>query len=263
MLFSIAQDIGAYAYSYEFVKRVVNMSCDASDRERELVSQLLSNLYPDIFSSNMIGKGFERLFEMIDEIEKDAPDARKILSTFLARAVIDEIIPPSFLTDSVVRNLGGDVVEHAKLMLSQEHAGAKLERSWGPGDGRPVEEMKVAVDQLLQEYLLSNDMVEAKRCLAELNSPMFFHEIVKRAVVNAIDKSQKEQMQMSFLLKELRAAEMLSIQQAEKGFSRLFLMLPDIVLDTPDARRILIGFMERAKASGVLSAGYKPPAEAS
>eukprot|EP00401_Gymnodinium_catenatum_P080485 CAMPEP_0117471224 /NCGR_PEP_ID=MMETSP0784-20121206/7622_1 /TAXON_ID=39447 /ORGANISM="" /LENGTH=140 /DNA_ID=CAMNT_0005265339 /DNA_START=134 /DNA_END=557 /DNA_ORIENTATION=- len=138
------------------------MSCDKTDKERELVSQLLSELYPDILSRYMIGKGFERLFEIVDEIEKDCPSARLIISTFLARAVIDEVLSPAFLGDAVVCNLGGDVVDRAKMLLSREHAGAMLEHSWGPGDGRPVSELKGVVDEVMQEYLLSKDLEEAK-----------------------------------------------------------------------------------------------------
>ena len=100
-------DIGAPEYAYECVKRSVNMSLDKTDRERELVSQLLSIGYPDTFSSNIVGKGFERLFEIIDEIEKDVLSARDMLAKFLARAVVDEVLPPSFLADAVVMNLGG------------------------------------------------------------------------------------------------------------------------------------------------------------
>lgn len=135
--------VDAPEYSYEAVKRAVNMSFDRKDLERERVSKLLSTGYPEIFSANTIGKGFERLFELIDDIEKDVPNSRDMLSTFLARAVVDEIIPPSFLADSVVCNLGGDIIDHAKRMLSRDHGGARLERVWGPGDGRPVQEMKV------------------------------------------------------------------------------------------------------------------------
>ena len=65
----------------------------------------------------MIGKGFERLFELVDEIAKDCPAAREMITTFLARAVVDEVVPPSFLADAVVCNLGGEVVAHAKRML--------------------------------------------------------------------------------------------------------------------------------------------------
>lgn len=79
------QEINCFEYGYELVKRSVNMSFDKGDRERELVSKLLSYAHPDILSSSIIGKGFERLFEIIDEVEKDAPEAKDMLSTFLAR----------------------------------------------------------------------------------------------------------------------------------------------------------------------------------
>lgn len=239
---------------------MINQSFDKDYRERELVSQLLSNLYPDVLSSNSIGKGFERLFEIMDEIEKDAPAAKSILATFLARAVVDEVLPPSFLADSVVCNLGGEVVEQAKLMLSREHAGAKLERSWGPGDGRPVEDMKVAIDQLLQEFLLSKDVTEAVRCIAELKSPLYHHEVLKRAVCTAMDKPSQEQRCMSDLLVQLTRQELMSVQQAEKGFNRLHRLLPDLLLDTPTATVVLGDFTARAKADGLLRANYEPPA---
>jgi hypothetical protein len=38
----------------------------------------------------MIGKGFERLFELADELEKDVPTARESITIFLARCVVDE-----------------------------------------------------------------------------------------------------------------------------------------------------------------------------
>ena len=110
-----------------------------------------------------MGKGFERLFEIVDEIEKDVPTARDMVAKFISRAVVDEVLPPSFLSDAVVCNLGGEIVEHAKRMLSRDHGGGLLDRSWGPGDGRPVADMKVALDQCLQEYLLSGDLPEAAR----------------------------------------------------------------------------------------------------
>lgn len=88
---------------------------------------------PDILSSSMIEKGLERLFEIIEEIEKDAPAARSIVAAYIARGVVDEIIPPSYLVDPVACDLGGDMIERAKLLLSRDHGGAKLEKIWGPG----------------------------------------------------------------------------------------------------------------------------------
>lgn len=41
--------------------------------QRELISKLLSEAYPDVLPSREVCKGFERLFEMIDDIQLDAP----------------------------------------------------------------------------------------------------------------------------------------------------------------------------------------------
>lgn len=250
-------EIGAPEYSYEFVKRLINTAIDLGDKQREQASQLLSALYPDLLSMSTIGKGFERLFEVADEIEIDAPQAGNIIAAFVARAVIDEVLPPSFLSDHVVRNLGGEIIEHAKLLLSRDHIGAKLERIWGPGDGRPVEEMKIAVDQLLEEFLLSSDFDEAERCVRELQAPQFHHEVVKRAVTLSLDKLPTQQLLMSQFLAHLAGINLLSVEQAEKGFNRLYGMLSDLSLDVPNAKDVLEDFTARAVADKVLSAEYK------
>lgn len=253
------ENIGAPEYSYEFVKRGINMSFDKNDRERERMSKLLSAGYPDTFSSNAIGKGFERLFEMVDEIEKDCPSCRDMLSTYLARCVVDEVLSPSFLGDAVVRNLGGEIVEYSKRLLSRDHAGAKLERIWGPGDGRPVEEMKVAVDQLLSEYLVSSDLEEAARCIKELNAPEFLHEIVKRSITHVVDMGQEQQQAMCNLLIFLIEKDMLTQAQAVKGFKRLFDRVDDLVLDSPNARQVLAKYTAWAVQENMLPATFKGP----
>jgi len=248
--------VSAPEYSYEFVKKCINASLDANDRERERVSRLFSIGYPDAFSSNTVGKAFERVFEQADEIEKDCPKAREMISIFLARAVVDEVLPPSFLSDAVVCNLGGEIVTHAKLLLNLGPSGVPLERVWGPGDGRPVAEMKLAVDQLLKEFLSSSDIEEACRCIKELNAPEFFHEIVKRAVTYVLDKGEEAQQQMSNLLIALIETDMLTAQQASKGFRRLHDRLDDLVLDVPDAGATLAKFCAWAVEEGILPADF-------
>lgn len=239
-------------YSYELLKRAVSMSLDRSDKERELISQLISQSYPDVLSSSMIGKGFERLFELADELEKDVPSTRNNLSTFLARCVVDEVLPPSFLSDVVVCNLGGDIVDHAKRMLSREHAGAQLERIWGPGDGRPVKELKVAVDLLVEEYILSGDMDEAARCVRELDSAYFHHEIVKRGISHVLDKSEQAQLQLSRLFAHLSREDIISSEQFTKGFDRIYENMSDLTLDIPNAKSLTDAFKSRAVADHIL-----------
>ena len=249
-------EANAKEYSYEFVKRIINMSFDRSDRERELVSQLLSYGYPNFFSTSVVGKGFERLFEVADEVVKDAPAAHDMLAKFLARAVVDEVLPPAFLLDAVVTNLGGEVVEQAKRMLSRDHSGTLLERGWGPGDGRPVSELKVVIDQFLQEFLLTGDVAEATRCLVELQTRQYLHEVVKRAIVLSLDQPPARQESVSELLRQWAQSGLLSRGQAAKGFSRVLAQVPDLQLDTPAAGSLVQAFVQRALATGVLPEGF-------
>jgi programmed cell death protein 4 len=111
------------------------------------------------------------------------------------------------------------------------------------------------------EYLLSVDIAEASRCIKELNSPFFFHEIIKRAVTASLDQTEEKQIQISKLFKYLYDIGILtnSNMQIKKGFDKLYLALPDLVLDTPDAKRIVDSFKQRAMDDQILSVSYVPP----
>lgn len=253
------QELSASFLHYELVKRAVSMSLDRNDRERELVSRLLSAAYPDVLASAHITQGFERLLELADDLALDAPQAKPMIATFIARAVVDEVVPPAWLSSPKTVSLGGDVIDHAKRMLSRDHSGAKLERIWGPGDGRPVQDLKVAIDQLLAEYLYARQLEEAARCVRELQAPHFHHELVKRAIVMALDKSPEDRSSVSSLLAYLVASDVVSQQQFRKGVERLYALLSDLVLDTPNAPALVDEFAERAVKDGCLPADFKRP----
>ena len=72
------------------------------------------------------------------------------MGSFLARAVVDEVLAPAFLSNRNNTHPGDCVVEKAVSLLSREHCTARLEKVWGPGDGRPVSELKEIMDQLLK-----------------------------------------------------------------------------------------------------------------
>jgi programmed cell death protein 4 len=281
-------------YSYELVKRAVSMSLDRSDREREQISQLLSDSYPDVLSTNMIGKGFERLFELADEFQKDVPLCREHIAKFLARCVVDEVLPPSYLSDVVVRNLGGDIVEHAMRMLSREHGSAMLEHAWGPGDGRPVTELKVGIYIMLAFVLTwwflrlpltcffkssSFPMTPTKRagqllacnitssipndidnpilrCIRELNSTYFLHEVVKKGVSASLDSNEEKQILMSDLFTKLVNDAIMPKEQCGLGFTRLLEAAADLALDIPAAPGLIQQFITRASADGILPEAF-------
>jgi programmed cell death protein 4 len=174
-----------------------------------------------------------------------------MVANFLARAVVDEVLPPAYLSDQNNTRPGDLVIEKAISLLSREHCTARLERVWGPGDGRPVSELKVEMDQMLQEYLLSRELDECARCVKELDSAHYMHELVKRGVKIAMEEDGKDvatQFEKSaidamaalfgFLVKNAIVSE----YQVAKGVDRLHRILDDLKLDVPAAETLLNDF---------------------
>jgi len=184
-------------------------------------------------------------------------------ASFVARAVVDEVLPPAYLSEQNNDRPGDIVIEKAVSLLSNEHCYARLERVWGPGDGRPVEELKEKMDQLLQEYLLSRELDEAARCVKELDAAHFHHELVKRGVFAAMERDGKdcavdpESLEnidaMLALFSFLVSNVIISENQVAKGVSRLHKLLPDISLDVPTAPLLLEAFEKMATEKGCLS----------
>lgn len=250
------KELRSPAYAFELVKRSISMSFDRGDRERELLSQAFKAAHqdPDILTSEAIGKGFERLFELIDEFEKDSPFARGMLSIYLARAVVDEILHRSYLEDPVVCNLAGILVIHARALLVEGPSTSELEHIWGPGDGlRPVEELKAAIDQMCQEYLLSKSIPEAVACVKEMNIAHYHHEIFVRAVKCSLKGSIEDQIAMSALLTYLvKSAEVVSKGQCELGFRRVQELTEEWAKECTNANDVVAAFVSRATSDDVL-----------
>lgn len=245
-------------YHSELVKRAISLSCDEGPRERELTSRLMACIHPSLLSDGEMEEGFQLLLNALDDLEIDIPDAKGMVGAFLARAMVDEVVPPAFLSNKSFEE--NSVLDIAMKLLSREHCAARLEKVWGPGDGRPVEELKVVMDQLLKEYLLSRELDEAARCVRELNAPHFHHELVKRGVKIAMEEdganngastqSDPSVDAMAALFAFLVGNAIVSEFQVAKGLVRLKKILDDLKLDVPEAPAILKEFEELAIERG-------------
>ncbi|KAJ0400018.1 hypothetical protein P43SY_004668 [Pythium insidiosum] len=250
-------EMDAEPFKYEVVKRAITMSMDKNDKEREMVSRLLSELYLNGLTPSQIATGFRRVLLHADDLQIDIPNAKNMLAIFAARAIVDELLPPKFLEDPFINRFAPDVAAEAIKKLSIKHATARMEKGWGPGDGRPVEELKVAIDHLTKEYLLSRDLEEAARCVRELNVPHFHHEVVKRGITNALEEGGELHADaMSSLLAYLVAQEIVSGEQLRKGVEKFKLVLDDVVLDIPNAGALFQGIVARAKSDGILPSDF-------
>jgi programmed cell death protein 4 len=258
---SSIEEMKCKEYHPEVVKRAISLSLDEGPRERELVSRLLTCLHPRPLKDIDVEKGFEILLDSLDDLCIDIPDAKEMVGCFLARAIVDEVIPPAFISNRNNSHPGDGVVERAVSLLSREHCTARLEKVWGPGDGRPVSELKEVIDQLIEEYLLSMELDEAARCVREMNAPHFHHELVKRGVKISMEKDGLDHSDspsssldaiaalFSFLVKNAIVSE----HQVAKGVSRLHKILPDLVLDVPAAPAMLDEFEKMAIEGGCMT----------
>jgi programmed cell death protein 4 len=255
------QELKCREFHPEVVKKAISISLDQGPRERELTSRLLTCLHPEPLHDQDMSKGFEMLLGAVEDLVIDIPDAKYMVGAFLARGVVDEVLPPAFLSNRTCEE--NSVIEHAVKLLSREHCTARLEKVWGPGDGRPVEDLKIIMDQLLKEYLLSRELDEAALCVKELNAPHFHHELVKRAVKIAMEEDGGDGEKtkdasidaMAALFSFLVKNAIVSDFQVSKGVSRLKKILPDLKLDVPGAPGMLKEFEELARERGCFPQG--------
>ncbi|XP_076907065.1 MA3 DOMAIN-CONTAINING TRANSLATION REGULATORY FACTOR 1-like [Bidens hawaiensis] len=254
------RELGSSDYHPYFIKRLVSMAMDRHDKEKEMASVLLSALYSDVISSTHIKHGFFMLLESADDLAVDILNAVEILALFIARAVVDDILPPSFVTRAKKSlsesSKGFQALQTAeKSYLSAPHHAELVERRWGGTTHITVEEVKKRISDLLREYVESGDTSEACRCIRQLGVAFFHHEVVKRALVLAMENRAAEPL-ISKLLKEASEEGLISLSQMVKGFARLHDSLDDLALDIPSAKLLFESLVQLAVADSWLDPSF-------
>jgi hypothetical protein len=241
-----------------FVKKAIFIAMEKQAYERELVSQLLSAFYNTILSSSKITQGFHYALDSVEDASIDIPDAKDTLAKFLARAVIDEVLPPKFLRtcDKVAKTkTAKETIVLAQGHITQSHGSERLSRIWGPGDLSSVKRLKVEARAIFVEYLDSDDLKEAELCLRRLNAPSFHFQVVKIGIRLAVEDFPQSKKIMT-LLKNLVESGLISQNQLVQGFRCCVDTLSDIKLDVPNADELLKKLIEQAKLEGWLPAEF-------
>lgn len=144
---------------HHFVKRALVLSLDRHDREREMISMLLSALYNDVVPADQMQRGFLEAVDAAEDLKLDSPGAVEMLANFVARATVDDILPPAFLArcrDLITPSRGPELpelIKRAEALLTGRHTAERNLRCWGGGAGLLLDETKAAVQSLLVEYL--------------------------------------------------------------------------------------------------------------
>jgi len=201
-------------------------------------------------------EGFENALLELDDIVLDSPDAPDVLGKFIARAVVDEVLPPSFL-HKLTKGKNERVDEClslAEALTTEKHRIDRLSHIWGPGDLSSVKRLKTEVNEILEEYLVSGDLKEAENSVRKLNTPSFHFQVVRLAIYTALQKqNKKQQTQLLSLLNHFFKTGLLSLDSIKVGFDACYDRLNDIALDVPNGKQLLDEMARNARSQGWLS----------
>jgi len=246
-----------------FVKKAVIIAMEKSAYERELISLLLASehVYGKVLTRTQVEEGFQSALDALDDACLDIPDATDILSKFLARAIVDEIVPPIFLSTAIVQSTRAtEVLKLATALSSENHGGERLAHIWGPGDLKSVKRLKQEVALILNEYLTAEDATEAEKCVRKLNAPSFLFQIVQQALRLVMERNdQNTKKKITTLLSNWAHSDFIVSDQIQKGFACTYLNLNDIKLDIPHAETLLAELKEIATNDGWLDKNFVPP----
>uniref|UniRef100_U5ER32 Programmed cell death protein 4 n=1 Tax=Corethrella appendiculata TaxID=1370023 RepID=U5ER32_9DIPT len=240
-------------------KVAVETALEHKQSQREMTSVLISDLYGRVVTSKDIMKGFDILLENLPDLILDTPDAPNLVGNFIARAIADDCIPPKYATHNDNMDDWNDhaltALNRAESLLTMHAGWSHLDNVWGVGGSlRPVQSITRQMSMLLQEYILSRDIVEAQRCIKQLEVPHFHHELIYEAVImtlEALNESIEEAV--CALLKSLDETCIVSPEMMQQAFRRVYDDMTDIVLDIPLAYSILDRFVQRCFREGFIS----------
>jgi len=219
------QKIPSPELGHEFVKRLVNAGIDRTNREREAVSLLLAAISTECTINPIeIEKAFQSLLDGMEEIVDDVHDVVPLMSYFLARAVADEVLAPSFMTRSLlglgIKDLGKKAVQDAQFILSLPSSGVFAGAVWNANNSPDLKEV---LNGICSTYLCQNSQGLVWRIGS---MPAFGPILIKRLFVLASSSD-------SSLAKIDRLLKLLPSDIVTKGLSLIRTRLPDLALDVP------------------------------
>ena len=133
--------------------------------------------------STQLHRGFDLLLDDLANLSMDAPRASEYLCKFIARAVADGCLSPEYTAGSAHRQSGdaARVLSDARALLSAQDAAVHVRKIWGlHPEYHDLAVAKQHITALLQELFVSSDIDAACRCIHDLNTPHFMHEVRPR-----------------------------------------------------------------------------------
>jgi len=240
------------------VKEAVIFAMDHHAFEREMISQLLAQVY-NIFHGHDIQNGFQLLLDRLPDLKLDVPSATELLAKFVARAIFDEILAPAFLKEATVGNKEAARVISLAYETTNAPEKRRLDRIWGPGALVSVRRLRKEVRQILDEYLDHQDPATAASSIKELNVPHFHVEVIKQCLEIALEQRSlahtagnsasgtKDKGKLLTLLSFMRNISLVTSLDVQQAFRKIREKIDDIALDIPHAKELLTELVAEAK----------------
>ncbi|XP_076845606.1 programmed cell death protein 4a isoform X2 [Brachyhypopomus gauderio] len=244
---------------YEFSSLALSLSLEGKASHRELTSRLLSDLVGKVISESDMARAFHKTLQELPDLILDTPEAPQMLGQFIARAIADHALPMNFLNrykGKVDCDHARAALDRASVLMTMKKEMVRLDNVWGVGGGqRPVKHLIKEMNLLLKEYLVSGELSEAERCLRDLEVPHFHHELVYEAVVMVLESNGEGAIQMMVkLLQAFWKSGLITLDQMNRGFQRVYDELPEISLDVPLAHSIMEAFVDVCFQESVITA---------
>jgi len=202
--------------------------------------------------------GFQTALDKLEDILVDIPQAGDMLAKFIARAIVDEVIPPSFLKNAWADTKEcKEVLASAHGLITDSHRSRKLEHIWGPGDLESVKRLKAEVSKIVEEYLTTGDKVEADSCVRRLNAPSFHFQLVRQALRMALSANEDNRKKILELLRFFHKEGLVVADHVTQGFKACESDLPDMKLDIPTAPTTFQNVVKIAQDEKWLAADFK------
>jgi len=93
------KELQAPQQHYKAVEKALTIAIDRKEEVRTLMSKLLCELHSEfnVLSQEAIAKGFDEVLSVIEDTDLDMPKASTNLGQMIGKAVLDEILPLSYL----------------------------------------------------------------------------------------------------------------------------------------------------------------------
>ncbi len=106
----------------------------------------MASVAGDAIGADQVVKAFEILLQRVEDLYLDVRNVLHLLACFLARAVVDEAVPPAFLLrqDLAVSDMGYRVVKEASELLKGKGVAKRLENVWKANEPKTAAQAKAA-----------------------------------------------------------------------------------------------------------------------